>query len=71
MIHSLGADQILFIVGALHWTVALAALSLLIGGVAGFVVAICGDIMTMPGLPRGPASDTIRLDADGQIDGLF
>ncbi len=38
---------------------------------AGFVVVICGEIMTMPGLPRVPASDTIRLDANGQIDGLF
>ena len=38
---------------------------------AGFVVAICGEIMTMPGLPRVPAADAIRLDADGQIDGLF
>jgi formate--tetrahydrofolate ligase len=38
---------------------------------AGFVVAICGEIMTMPGLPRVPAADTIRLDANGQIDGLF
>ncbi len=40
MIHSLGTDQVLFIVGALRWTVALAALSLLLGGVAGFAVAI-------------------------------
>jgi formate--tetrahydrofolate ligase len=38
---------------------------------AGFVVAICGEIMTMPGLPRVPAADTIRLDDNGQIDGLF
>ncbi|MDP5307866.1 formate--tetrahydrofolate ligase [Paracoccus spongiarum] len=38
---------------------------------AGFVVAICGEIMTMPGLPRHPAAETIRLDADGQIEGLF
>ena len=38
---------------------------------AGFVVAICGEIMTMPGLPKVPAADTIRLDANGQIDGLF
>ena len=38
---------------------------------AGFVVAICGEIMTMPGLPRVPAADTIRLDANGQTDGLF
>ncbi len=40
MIHTLGADQVLFIVGALRWTVALAALSLLLGGVAGFAVAL-------------------------------
>ncbi len=38
---------------------------------AGFVVAICGDIMTMPGLPREPAAYRIRVDADGNIDGLF
>jgi formate--tetrahydrofolate ligase len=38
---------------------------------AGFVVALCGDLMTMPGLPRDPAAYRIRIDADGQIDGLF
>ena len=38
---------------------------------AGFVVAICGDIMTMPGLPRSPAAAAIRLRPDGGIDGLF
>ncbi len=38
---------------------------------AGFVVAICGEIMTMPGLPRVPAAEAIRLDADGLIEGLF
>lgn len=38
---------------------------------AGFVVAICGDIMTMPGLPRVPSAETIYLDAGGQIEGLF
>lgn len=38
---------------------------------AGFVVAICGDIMTMPGLPRVPAAESIRLREDGQIEGLF
>ncbi len=38
---------------------------------AGFVVAICGEIMTMPGLPRVPASETIRLDDGGLIEGLF
>jgi formate--tetrahydrofolate ligase len=38
---------------------------------AGFVVAICGEIMTMPGLPRRPAAESITLDAAGEIDGLF
>ena len=38
---------------------------------AGFVVAVCGDIMTMPGLPRVPAAERIHVDAEGQIDGLF
>ncbi len=37
---------------------------------AGFVVAVCGDIMTMPGLPRKPAAISIGLDQDGQIIGL-
>ena len=38
---------------------------------AEFVVAICGEVMTMPGLPRMPAANNIRIDADGRIDGLF
>ena len=38
---------------------------------AEFVVVICGEIMTMPGLPRVPAANNIRIDADGRIDGLF
>ena len=38
---------------------------------AGFIVAICGEIMTMPGLPRHPAAETIGLDAAGQVEGLF
>jgi formate--tetrahydrofolate ligase len=38
---------------------------------AGFIVVICGDIMTMPGLPRVPAAETIDLDEEGQIQGLF
>ncbi|GGE77894.1 formate--tetrahydrofolate ligase [Sphingomonas prati] len=38
---------------------------------AGFVVAICGDVMTMPGLPRVPAAEAMRLHADGAIEGLF
>ena len=38
---------------------------------AGFVVAICGAIMTMPGLPRVPAADSIKLNKKGEIEGLF
>jgi formate--tetrahydrofolate ligase len=38
---------------------------------AEFVVAICGDIMTMPGLPKVPAADKIDLTDDGRVIGLF
>ncbi len=38
---------------------------------AGFVVAITGDIMTMPGLPRTPAAESIHLNHDGLVEGLF
>jgi len=38
---------------------------------AGFIVAICGEIMTMPGLPKVPSSEAIRFNAKGQIEGLF
>ena len=38
---------------------------------AGFVVAVCGEIMTMPGLPRKPSAENIHLNDDGQIEGLF
>jgi formate--tetrahydrofolate ligase len=38
---------------------------------AGFIVALCGEIMTMPGLPRVPAAQSIRLNDDGLIEGLF
>ena len=38
---------------------------------AGFVVVICGDVMTMPGLPRVPSAETIRINENGLIDGLF
>ena len=38
---------------------------------AGFVVALCGDIMTMPGLPRSPAAERIGVAPDGEITGLF
>jgi formate--tetrahydrofolate ligase len=42
-----------------------------LSGGAEFLVVICGEIMTMPGLPRRPAAETIRIDASGRIDGLF
>jgi formate--tetrahydrofolate ligase len=38
---------------------------------AGFLVFVCGEIMTMPGLPRVPAADKIHIDDDGLIQGLF
>jgi formate--tetrahydrofolate ligase len=38
---------------------------------AEFVVAVCGDIMTMPGLPRVPSAAKIRLNAAGEVEGLF
>ncbi len=38
---------------------------------AGFVVAICGEVMTMPGLPRHPAAEAIGLGPDGRVRGLF
>jgi len=38
---------------------------------AGFVVAICGGIMTMPGLPKVPSAENIYLDENGEIEGLF
>lgn len=37
---------------------------------AGFIAAICGDIMTMPGLPRHPAAEHMSLNSSGQIEGL-
>ena len=38
---------------------------------AEFVVVVCGSIMTMPGLPKVPAADNIKLNKKGQIEGLF
>ncbi len=38
---------------------------------AEFVVVVCGSIMTMPGLPRNPAADNIKLNNKGEIEGLF
>jgi formate--tetrahydrofolate ligase len=37
---------------------------------AGFVVALCGDIMTMPGLPKAPAAERVDVDGNGEITGL-
>ena len=51
-----------------HHTVPVREVRLAAG--AGFIVAICGDIMTMPGLPKVPSAENIRL-VDGQIEGLF
>ena len=38
---------------------------------AEFLVVVCGSIMTMPGLPRMPAADNIKLNKKGEIEGLF
>jgi formate--tetrahydrofolate ligase len=38
---------------------------------AGFIVVVCGEIMTMPGLPRTPAAETICVNKNGEIEGLF
>ena len=38
---------------------------------AGFIVVICGEIMTMPGLPKVPAAETIRISEAGYVEGLF
>ena len=38
---------------------------------AGFIVALTGDIMTMPGLPKVPAAENIDVDETGRITGLF
>ena len=38
---------------------------------AGFIVALCGNMMKMPGLPKVPAAEKIDVDADGVIHGLF
>ena len=38
---------------------------------AGFIVVVCGEIMTMPGLPRQPSAEVIKLTGEGEIEGLF
>ena len=45
--------------------------SLKVSAGAGFVVALTGDIMTMPGLPKVPAAEKIDVDENGEISGLF
>jgi formate--tetrahydrofolate ligase len=38
---------------------------------AEFIVVVCGDVMTMPGLPKVPSAEKIDIDAQGRIVGLF
>jgi formate--tetrahydrofolate ligase len=45
--------------------------SLKVSAGAGFIVALTGDIMTMPGLPKIPSAERIDVDSDGRISGLF
>ena len=45
--------------------------SLRVSAGAGFIVALTGDIMTMPGLPKSPAAERIDVDEEGRITGLF
>ena len=45
--------------------------SLKVSAGAGFIVALTGDIMTMPGLPKVPAAEKIDVDENGRITGLF
>ena len=45
--------------------------SLKVSAGAGFIVALTGDIMTMPGLPKVPAAEQIDVDENGRILGLF
>lgn len=52
-----------------HFTVTVRGVRVSAG--AGFVVALTGEIMTMPGLPKSPAAERIDVDADGKISGLF
>ena len=52
-----------------HFTVTVRNLKISAG--AGFIVALTGDIMTMPGLPKAPAAEKIDIDENGKITGLF
>jgi formate--tetrahydrofolate ligase len=42
-----------------------------LSGGAEFIIMVCGDIMTMPGLPSVPAANAIHIDDDGNVAGLF
>lgn len=52
-----------------NWTLSVRNLKVSAG--AGFIVALTGDIMTMPGLPKAPSAEKIDVDAQGRISGLF
>ena len=52
-----------------HFTVTIRNVKVSAG--AGFIVALTGDIMTMPGLPKVPAAERIDVDENGVITGLF
>ena len=52
-----------------HFTVTVKNVKISAG--AGFIVALTGDIMTMPGLPKSPAAERTDVDDDGVIHGLF
>jgi formate--tetrahydrofolate ligase len=51
------------------WTLTVRNIKISAG--AGFIVALTGDIMTMPGLPVAPAAEKIDVDSNGKISGLF
>lgn len=65
--YSFSADPVLFGAPSGH---VLPVREVRLAAGAGFVVAVCGDIMTMPGLPRVPAAERIHVDAQGRIDGM-
>ena len=56
---------------AMTFPAILKATDSIISGAAGFIVALTGEIMTMPGLPKVPAAERIDVDETGKITGLF
>ena len=58
-----------FIINYVNFIINIKRITLSAG--AGFVVALAGDIMTMPGLPKIPAAQNIDVSANGEISGLF